>query len=245
MEVLEILLEINRYSSPVLEKKYGKNSECVIKAHSHPDLTLGFVLEGETVVTVGKKEFYIGKDSIILIPQNIIHLCKPQDKNNFEYLVLHIDGKWLDEILGINPSGVKVINGGCSFIRENNEDIDEEQLLTLMVDFNLSPVILKENSEFPQYIKEFIDNNYSSPISLDYLSEKFNMNKFSLIRSFKKEFNLSPHAYIINSRINRAKIMIKNGESLSKISVSCGFYDQSHFVKRFKEYTGLTPENYK
>lgn len=238
-------MEISRYSSPVIEKKYGKNSECVIKAHSHPELTLGFVLEGETIVTVGNEEFNIGKDSIILIPSNIIHLCKPQDKKNFEYMVLHIDGKWLDKFLSISPREVQVINGCCSLIKKNSENIGEEQLLTLMVKFKLSPIVQNENREDLGYIKEFIDSNYSSPISLDSLSEKFNINKFSLIRIFKKEFNLSPHAYLINTRINRAKTMIRNGDSLSNISVACGFYDQSHFVKKFKEYTGLTPENYK
>lgn len=238
-------MEIIRYTSPILEKKYGKNSARVIKAHSHPELTLGVVLEGDTVVTVGNEMFEIGKDSVILIPPNIIHLCNPRDKKNFEYMVLHIDGKWLDKFLSISPQEVQVINGCCGFIRLINHEISEAQFLIFMENFNLTPIIQNKNREDIGHVKEFIDNNYSSPLSLDSLSKKFNINKFSLIRIFKKEFNLSPHSYLINTRINRAKTMIKNGDSLSNISVACGFYDQSHFAKRFKEYTGLTPENYK
>ncbi|MBU3953186.1 MAG: helix-turn-helix transcriptional regulator [Proteobacteria bacterium] len=56
---------------------------------------------------------------------------------------------------------------------------------------------------------------------------------------------MSPHAYLINQRINHAKQLLLEGRTVADSAAACGFFDQSHFVKTFRQYMGIAPINYK
>lgn len=81
-------------------------------------------------------------------------------------------------------------------------------------------------------------------VSLAELSAFFYLSQFHLIRVFKKHTGFSPHAYLEQIRINRAKEMIKDGKSLSGMTYVLGFVDQSHLNKTFKKYSGMTSGQY-
>ena len=57
---------------------------------------------------------------------------------------------------------------------------------------------------------------------------------------------MPPGRYIINTRINRACILLETTDRLiSDIALSVGFCDQSHFIRTFKKIRGLTPSAYR
>jgi len=94
--------------------------------------------------------------------------------------------------------------------------------------------IIKNTYEF---IKDSIDTNFT----LDSLASNVSLSKYHFLRLFKKEFGLTPHAFIVNERLNRANNLIKHGYSISEASLEVGFNDQSHFSRNFKKYFGYTP----
>jgi AraC family transcriptional regulator len=67
------------------------------------------------------------------------------------------------------------------------------------------------------------------------------------IRVFKKEFDKTPHAFIIEQKINKARQMMKRSKNttLAVIAKEVGFYDQSHFSKSFKKVLGINPSTYR
>ena len=67
---------------------------------------------------------------------------------------------------------------------------------------------------------------------------------FHFARLFKKSLGLSPHKYVLQNRIERAKklITVSGDLSLSDIALQAGFYDQTHFGKAFKKYMGVSPK---
>ena len=71
------------------------------------------------------------------------------------------------------------------------------------------------------------------------------MNKFHLIRTFKKFTGLTPHKFQIQSRVRQAQHSILNSSSLTEAALNAGFYDQSHFIKNFKRLLGIKPSAYK
>lgn len=215
----------------------------MIRPHTHEELTIGIVLNGNTSVTANEKAFTLNSCSMILIPKGVVHLCTPDDMNNFEYCVLHFNEEWLKTEMGIDCESLGVKKSPCDrdLIMKLINNITEESVFNL---FNSGFNIIKEESTTPcdnVKIKKYIEENYKDSISLDSLSNRFNLNKYSLIRAFKKEYNISPHAYLINIRINKSKEMLLNGYSILDTAYGCGFYDQSHFIKTFKDYTGITP----
>ncbi len=92
----------------------------------------------------------------------------------------------------------------------------------------------------------YIDMHYSEKISLGELSDVAGISPKYLCRSFYSLTGKTPIAYILQYRIECAMEMLKESEmSMSDIAVSCGFGDQSYFVKQFKRFVGKTPREYK
>lgn len=94
-------------------------------------------------------------------------------------------------------------------------------------------------------IQEYIQKNYKKNISLDELSNEFQLNQFYIIKLFKNKLNMTPHAYLINLKINKAKEYLKEGNSLVDTALECGFADQSHFHRNFLKIVATTPNQYK
>jgi AraC-like DNA-binding protein len=93
-------------------------------------------------------------------------------------------------------------------------------------------------------IKDHVEHNLHTTLSLDDLALLANMNRFQFIRFFKKNVGLSPFAYISLRRIEQTKNSLKAGNTIVSTAVEAGFYDQSHFHKYFRYYVGVTPLDY-
>ena len=66
------------------------------------------------------------------------------------------------------------------------------------------------------------------------------------MQAFKRSTGSSPHQYLLQRRLDRAKSLLKQRElTLAEIGASTGFADQSHFTKVFRQFTGVTPSEYR
>lgn len=96
------------------------------------------------------------------------------------------------------------------------------------------------------YIKSFIDSNYSEDIKLEELSSMAYMNKFHLISEFKQSYRITPIEYLILKRIEIAKnLLISTNHTMEEISALVGFNSQSYFNQVFKKKVGLTPSQFR
>ena len=93
-------------------------------------------------------------------------------------------------------------------------------------------------------VKEYLKDNFASVPNIEELAEIAHISPFYLMRLFKEEIGLSPHAYINQLRVNRAKEMMAEGLPLLQITYELGFTDQSHFSKTFLKITGVNPNRY-
>lgn len=127
-------------------------------------------------------------------------------------------------------------------------------ILTLISQYTvkkcLSNSALKTAPSIPKNLKRaisYIMQNYSSPITLDDLSDFCNVSKQQLIRYFKSELSTTPNKYITEYKISRAKDLLFNYPHLSigEISGELGFDNQHYFSKVFAKSTGETPTHYR
>jgi AraC-like DNA-binding protein len=65
-----------------------------------------------------------------------------------------------------------------------------------------------------------------------------------LVRSFTRQFGLSPHAYLTGRRIDTARHLMLHGARPADVATMVGFYDQAHFTRNFKRHTATTPASY-
>ncbi|MBD2261169.1 helix-turn-helix transcriptional regulator [Pseudanabaena sp. FACHB-2040] len=83
-------------------------------------------------------------------------------------------------------------------------------------------------------------------MSLTALADQTNLSAFHFARLFKKSLGLSPHQYMLQNRVERAKRLITKTDrpDLADIALQVGFYDQAHFTKAFKRVVGLPPKGF-
>jgi AraC-like DNA-binding protein len=91
-------------------------------------------------------------------------------------------------------------------------------------------------------LRAYVDSHLGETIHVSDLSAIARRSTAHFCRAFKRTFDQTPHAYITAQRLERAKwLMLESGEQLSAIAVSCGFTDQAHLSKLFRQHTGETP----
>lgn len=92
--------------------------------------------------------------------------------------------------------------------------------------------------------KEFINDNYYLDLSLEDIAKELGISKYHFLRAFKSKSHLSPHAYLMVRRVEKAKQALQKGASIITTAHACGFSDQSHLHRRFKAVLGTTPKEY-
>lgn len=89
-----------------------------------------------------------------------------------------------------------------------------------------------------------IDDDPAAPLSLDELAAIGGVSQFQLLRGFSKMTGLTPHAYLVQRRLQRARKMIADGTTLADAAQAAGFADQSHMTRLFVRTYGMSPGIY-
>ena len=128
-------------------------------------------------------------------------------------------------------------------------------------EFDLAPILLlfdtKERIEFfTNYLlqkivkapsRDFIvmmDELYQNPKEQNVvkMAENIGFNKRQLFRIFQKNYGVSPKVLLNIVRLHLClTLLLQEKVKLIDIAIQCGFYDQSHFIKEIKRYTGISP----
>lgn len=96
-----------------------------------------------------------------------------------------------------------------------------------------------------QAVCDYMTAHASEQISLDTLGRIAGLSKYHLLRAFTKETGITPYSYLEAIRINRAKMLLRDGVSPTDAALTVGFSDQSHMTNAFKRFIGLTPGQYR
>ena len=91
-------------------------------------------------------------------------------------------------------------------------------------------------------LRTYVDSHLCESIPVSDLSGIARRSTAHFCRAFKRTFGQTPHAYVTARRLHRARsLMLESGEPLSAIALLCGFTDQAHLSKLFRQHTGETP----
>ncbi|WJH32836.1 helix-turn-helix domain-containing protein [Paenibacillus sp. CC-CFT747] len=141
-----------------------------------------------------------------------------------------------------------------SFLQELNRLITERGIMNItgVKQFFLSKfqTFQKEydgdTKNYFHKIEAFIASKYRVNFSLDELAEAAGVTKQHLIALFKQFYNRTPVEYINEYRIEKAKQHLADSAArISDVGILAGFNSNSYFAKVFKQYTGITPSEYR
>jgi AraC-like DNA-binding protein len=92
---------------------------------------------------------------------------------------------------------------------------------------------------------EYLHANACQDVKLDELAKVAFLSPFHLLRIFREETGITPHAYQIQLRIEKAKRLLRDRSTIAEAAHSAGFFDQAHFSKQFKRHVGITPGQFR
>lgn len=249
---------------PFLELRHS-NSNKHYKKHLHDTFSIGINIQGNSIYTNKERTYDFAKDKIAIVNPLTIHSCNPLNNKANEYYMLYLEESWCYEIQ-------KSFNEQIDSFKSFPVDILEDKILYMeflaLCENLFSDITIMEKENilinfFMQLFGNHIENSFSiiqedtftniskyleqkyfENITLEELSQKFGLNSFYIIRLFKTKINMTPHAYLLNIRINKAKKLLKNALPIAQTALECGFSDQSHFHRNFLKITASTPKQY-
>ncbi len=95
-------------------------------------------------------------------------------------------------------------------------------------------------------VTSYINSHFTEELSVDDLAALASLSRFYFIRLFKKRTGCTPHEYLINTRLNHAKYLLKNTNlTIKEICFASGFADESRFCTCFRDCEGVRPSEYR
>ena len=95
-------------------------------------------------------------------------------------------------------------------------------------------------------VLDYIDAHLGHEITLADLAELVDISQFYFGRLFKQSLGLSPYQYLLQQRVERAKQLLKQTDKpIVAIALECGFNSHSHFGRKFRQLTEMTPKAYR
>lgn len=96
-----------------------------------------------------------------------------------------------------------------------------------------------------QVVRELLCDNWNGEISLQQISSTANVHPITVSKYFTRYFGCSLGEYRRRLKVERAlQLMNSSGKSMTEISYLCAFFDQSHFIRAFREATGFSPRKF-
>jgi len=235
--------------------------------HAHEEYTISLVHDGNMKCFLNGFSHHFQKTTILTINPDEIHACRTDNTAGYKYTSIYFDKAFLKKLSKneFNSKDVyfgnSTINDWSIYIRLTILARRDELSLVSKLEFecelidiikkvfilNSASSLRKEFNRHDKIIskaKEYINDNFFSDLCLDDISKEVGISKYHFLRLFKQEMNCSPHTYLMNRRVEKAKQFLLKGKSLVNIAYECGFSDQSHLHRRFKASVGVTPKKY-
>ena len=96
-----------------------------------------------------------------------------------------------------------------------------------------------------QLVIEYINDNLNQDLRLAAMAATVGMSQSHFTRQFKQSLGITPHQYVIQCRVERARLLLQRGDlTIRQVATVVGFADQSHLTYHFKRILGITPNQF-
>lgn len=251
------------YLYPVSVGYFYYESGYQLNRNNYDSFLLMQIINGSCTVKIDGKDHIASKGQFVLLdchqpheygfPENSealwIHFCGPLSQNYYdlitagngnilspenEYPVAHAMAKILACFRESAPVRESVISGHLTHA------LDE--LLNAQRESRNHP----PHSQVVENSLTYINDHFSEELTLESLAKNANLSPYYFTRVFTSETGLTPHQYLIATRLNSAKFLLKApGMSIKEIAFSSGFNSESNFCSTFKKWENMTPSEYR
>ncbi len=237
--------------------------------HSHETFSIGAIEAGSQIARIRGSREETGPGHLYLINPEVVHDGVPGE-SGYRYRMIYPAEALFREVLE-DVTG-KACRATPAFARELPQDGElaqafheahraleeksgaleaEEGMFRVLAavfarygSHNLAPIDTRERTAVSR-ARDYLIANFATDVGLEELAEVAGLSRAHLIRAFRKEFHITPHAFLTDVRVRQARMLLRLGRPIAEVAFDCGFADQAHFSRHFKSRIGVTPGQFR
>ncbi|WP_342596440.1 AraC family transcriptional regulator [Salinicola lusitanus] len=241
--------------------------------HSHEAFSIGAVLAGRSLYEYqvpgeSLRTIPVSEGAVVVMNPFEIHACNPLDDTPWSYVMLYADARWLAALqreAGIGegrflplalhmtraPALYRDLLGLCDELFDADGPpaakaaASESFFRRLLVQPGAYRAEPRRDGSVLQPVVDFIRDHCTEHLPLERMAAEAGLSPTHLVRSFKRQYGITPHAFLTDCRVRHGQAALKAGSAIADVALECRFADQSHFQRTFKRFTAATPDQYR
>lgn len=237
--------------------------------HSHDHFSIGAITAGCSTYVHGQSNFKIESGTVVLMNPGDVHACNPIDDQPWSYVMLYVDTLWLRDLQRRIGFDEQLDFQGFATTHSRDAELFAalQGLYGQLVDERLTPSYKQAAAEafftdlqqrlnpagrpdrgsHPGLMRaaQFIHDHCTEALKLEDICAAAQLSPSYLSRAFKRHYGMTPHAFLVNRRIQFARRQLREGKLIADVALDSGFADQAHFQRAFKQHLAATPGQYR
>ncbi|KKB82598.1 hypothetical protein VW35_00250 [Devosia soli] len=251
-------------SMPGIEPMFARSARTFAR-HFHDQFGIGVILSGAQRSASGRGPVEAVQGDVITVNPGEVHDGAPIGGQVRTWAMLYIDPDQLAEIaldlsegrsaelelahpVRTDPAAASLFRGLFrSLLRGQDLAATAERLILLANLLAVRGAKPSMENDMPfglRRAKQAIDDDPTARHSLEDLASVASIGRFRLIRAFAAHTGMTPHAYIVQRRLQVVRQLLRRGLPLALVSAEAGFADQSHMTRLFSRSYDTTPGAY-
>ena len=237
--------------------------------HSHDSFSIGAITSGRSAYVNGARSELVGAGAIVVMNPGDAHACNPVRDERWGYLMMHVDAGWLgrlqDELADGTERGFRpfettaaiapalharllalhatLVDPDADTLRRHEAAI--EAFATMQRTLARAQAPAETDHRKLERAADFIRAHCTRALALDEICAAARLSPSYLIRAFKRRFGMTPHAFLVDRRVEHARALLRRGHAIADAALASGFADQAHLQRSFKRAVAATPGEYR
>ena len=229
--------------------------------HRHDKFVIGMTIEGVQSFRYRGEDRHSLPGGIIILHPDETHDGRAGTEHGFRYRSAYVEPAIIQAALG--GKALPFIAEGISTDRRLSKAVSR---LLAQYDDALDPLDLDDilyevawslqeignqreakgsyNYRATEIARSYIEAHLDEKITMERLEQISNHNRWELSRDFRALLGTSPYRYLIMRRLEKARHMLVEGNTIVDTAIACSFSDQSHLSRHFKKTYGQTPKKW-
>jgi AraC-like DNA-binding protein len=233
--------------------------------HAHETFAVAIHTRGLARSWYRGRNWVIPPGTVAVYPPGEVHTGEPVNQMGWCYRMFYLPAD-LMEALGWRPGYVPANGRTGPLIHDqllccrlllahrvfeiSGSPLHRESALVDALGLLVSRMSLRRPDPAPEshravgQVLKYFEAHYADAVRLDHLSQTSGLSPFHLLRVFRQSTGLTPHAYLNQLRVSRARELLRAGHPPADVALRTGFADQSHLTRHFRRLVGVTPGHY-
>ncbi len=254
---------------PIVEVRDATDARAVgYGLHSHDAVSVGLVTGGRSTYVHERGSDEVDAGTVVLMNPGAMHACNPHAGSAWSYRMVYLDAPWwrrlqcdldadragalreFDATSLREPALGARVTRVCERLADAHASVLAREEAVVELATALQARVGAPRGERPATpglarVAELLTQCCDRSYSLADLCAVAGLSEAHLVRSFKRRYGMTPHAFLIDQRLQRSRHELRRGRAIADVAAEFGFADQAHLQRTFRRVWATTPGHYR